>query len=128
MSHKWPVFAMILALLALPVGGLADHHEKPSHDHHKRKHHVITLDSANLHPSTVTMSPDDVLLWVNYSGKTVHLKLPRDEFDKWTCAARVNFGIISENEVLSPPIGALEYSPPCLKNIRSNPTRSTCEI
>jgi plastocyanin len=84
-----------------------------AHDHSKRDHHVITIDNMSVHPSTATVSADDVVVWVNYSDHKVAVKFPGSVEDQLECAAEPKFHKTGDGGLISAPIGPLEFAMPC---------------
>ena len=101
------VASLVAVLLALPWSASAEH------PHTKRKHQVITIDQIMVHPQTLTISSDEVVVWANYSSRRVQIKFPAEVAGKFTCALRPEFYKAGDGSILSRPIGALEFAMPC---------------
>jgi hypothetical protein len=94
-------------VLAGALAAIAD-----DHDHAKRRHHVITIDSMTVHPQNLQVSKDEVVVWANYSGRSVQVRFPEDVAGKFTCAVRPSF-YRSGQGLLSRPFNSLEFAMPC---------------
>ncbi len=79
-----------------------------------RKHAVVTIDKEGLHPRTLTLRPDEVVGWLNYSDDTAQIVFPERVADAFRCpSARPGFYEIAGGKLASRPIGTLEFLLPC---------------
>ena len=100
------LMAMTLVVCSASLPAVADEGNA------KRGHHVITVDSMAVHPAKLEITADQVMVWANYSGRTIHVKFPAEVADAFTCAVRPSF-YRSATGILSRPIGSLEFALPC---------------
>jgi hypothetical protein len=106
MRRVGSLVAITLAVCVAPISVLADE------SHAKRGHHVITVDSIAVHPQKLEITADQVVVWANYSGRTIHVKFPAEVAGAFTCAVRPSF-YRSATGILSRPINSLEFALPC---------------
>ena len=97
---------IVLAACAMSQSSFGDE------GHAKRGHHVITVDDITVHPKKLEISADQVVVWANYSGRTIHVKFPAEAAEAFTCAVRPSFYKTSTG-ILSRPINSLEFALPC---------------
>ena len=100
--------AFTCAFVALPGNPLADDER-----HSKRQHNVVTIGAMEVHPKVLKVSKDEVVVWANYSEKTVQLSFPSDMAKKFTCPIRPRFYQSGNGRLLSEPIRDLEFAMPC---------------
>lgn len=102
------ICALAFALFALPGSSFADNER-----HSKRQHNVVTIDAMQVRPKVLKVSKDQVVVWANYSQKTVQLSFPVAMADKFTCPIRPRFYKGGKGNLLSEPIRDLEFAMPC---------------
>jgi hypothetical protein len=96
------------ALVAAP--GLAEDKAERA----KKKHTVVTIHQMEVHPKAVTISPDEVIGWFNYADETAQLSFPESVAEKFSCSSlRPWFTRTGNGRIVSNPIHALEFAPPC---------------
>ena len=82
-------------------------------NHSKRQHNVVRIDAMHVVPNTLTVGADEIIVWVNYSQKTVQLQFPGDMEEKFTCPIRPRFYEDGTGHLLSQPIQQFEFAMPC---------------
>lgn len=99
--------AFACALISSPAPLSADD------SHSKRQHNVVRIDAMNVVPRVLTVDKEEIIVWVNYSEKTIQLAFPGDMKEKFTCPIRPRFFESGDGQLLSQPIRSLEFAMPC---------------
>ena len=75
--------------------------------HHKREHHVITIGGMSVHPRTITISADEVIVFANYASKPVQVEFSGDVAAKFSCPIRPTFHETGKGRLASPTMSGL---------------------
>jgi hypothetical protein len=107
MKLRWPI-AVVAALMFAPACATAD-----GSGHHKKAHHVVTVDAMEVHPPVLEIAQDQVVVWANYSGRAIQVRFPAEVASKFTCPTRPKFYRSGDGGLLSRPVNSMEFSLPC---------------
>lgn len=102
------LIALVPALMLAPLCATAD-----DSGHHKKAHHVVTVDTLEVHPPVLEIARDQVVVWANYSGRTIQVRFPAEVASKFTCPSRPKFYRSGDGGLLSRPVDSMEFSLPC---------------
>jgi hypothetical protein len=111
------MIAALVAALALPAWGA-----RAASDHTDHAHSVIRIGSR-LHPEQAQVSPDDALIWVNYSSRVARVVFAADVAKNLKCESASSF-TLDGDRLVSRDIQASQFASLC----RLAPGEYTYEI
>jgi hypothetical protein len=112
MRFRIASIAVLAALLAVPAAR-AD--TPPAGSHYAGTRHVIvTINRSGLHPARITLSQEQKVGWLNYSGSPAQVILPGQAASHVACeSVRPSFSRVARGELASRPVASPALILPC---------------